>query len=86
VPVMLGSFLNFVEPMLNMMVIGRSSESQVEIAGLGLGSTYLITVNYLLGIGLSQSVQSQLAQSYGKGDFHMVGVYLWRGRLLLFLI
>jgi len=43
-------------------------------------------VNYTLGIGLSQGIQAKLAQSYGKGDFHMVGVYLWRGRLLLILI
>lgn len=85
-PVMLGNFLNFAEPMMNMIFIGRTSDSQVEIGGLGLGTTYLLTVNYLLGIGLSQGITTLLAQSYGKGDLHMVGVYLWRGRLILFLI
>jgi len=85
-PVMLGNFLNFAEPMMNMIFIGRTSDSQVEIGGLGLGTTYLLTVNYLLGIGLSQGITTLLAQSYGKGDFHMVGVYLWRGRLILFMI
>ena len=84
-PVMLGNFLNFSEPMLNMIFIGQTSSSQVEIAGLGLGMTYLLAVNYTLGIGLSHGVQTNIAHSYGKGDFHMAGVYLWRGRLILIL-
>ena len=82
---MLGNLLNFVEPLLNMISIGRTDNSQVNIAGLGLGMTYLLAVNYTLGLGLSQGIQTFISQSYGKGDFHMVGVYLWRGRLLLCL-
>jgi len=41
IPVMLGNFLNFAEPMMNMIFIGRTSNSKVEIAGLGLGVAYL---------------------------------------------
>jgi len=52
-PVILGNILNYIEPIMNMISIGRTSNSQVDIAGLGLGMTYLLAVNYTLGIGLS---------------------------------
>lgn len=61
VPIMLGNLLNFVEPLLNMIFIGRTSTSAAEISGLGLGVTYIICVNYTLGISISQGIQTKLA-------------------------
>lgn len=81
-PIVISSFLNFLEPIINMVIVGQSSKIPEEISGLGLGVSYVICVHYSISIGISQGGQVKYAQSFGKKDYHMCGVYLWRARTL----
>ena len=53
-------------------------------AGVGMGNMYINIFAMSIIMGMGQAISILVAQSFGKGDLYMCGVYLNRGRVLTF--
>ena len=67
-------------------MIGYSSESELNLAALGLRSSFAGIFLLSIGISLNGSLSTLVAQSYGSSDLRMCGVYLNRQIYLNLLV
>ncbi len=56
------------------------------ISAIGLGNSFIYAIGLCMGIGFPGAIDTLVSQAFGKEDFHMCGVYLNRGRVLMFTI
>ena len=80
-PVISMFFYMFVQ-LINTFFIGHTNVPAL-IAGVGMGNMLINVLGFAVGQGLNGALETLVAQSYGFANYHMCGVYLNRGRILM---
>lgn len=67
----------------NAVFIGQAGAQADEIAGIGVGNTFCSIACMAFIVGMNNSVETLVAQSYGAKEYHLAGLHLKRGRLIV---
>lgn len=71
--------------MIALFFVGHLENGASALAAVGLGTTWFNLTSYYIVLGLTLVIDTLVSQSFGKGDFHMCGVYYYRTALLVTL-
>ena len=70
---------------VNIAFIGHLNNPAM-VAGMGLSCLYITLVCYSIFVGFNYLIGTLSSQAYGKGDLHLVGVFLNKGRIVAVII
>jgi len=71
---------------LNLIFMGYTKESEVNMASIGLGNIFLNFFGVLLGFGAIGGLDTMGSYCYGKRNHRLLGIYTIRTRINLFLL
>ncbi len=83
-PIIVTSFFTSVSDMVTYFIIGGISSTSLGALGLGVMTTRIFSSDLLFSIASGYDTMG--SQSFGKGEFKMVGIYLYRGLMIINLI
>ena len=70
---------------VNIAFIGHLNNPAM-VAGMGLSCLYINLVCQSVYVGFNYLIGTLSSQAYGKGDLHLVGVFLNKGRVVAVII
>lgn len=82
VPAIVSNFFGFTMAVTNTVFAGHLGDSD-SMAGVGIGATYLNIAVISFMLGFNSTLNTLLPQAKGFGDYHLCGVYLNRGVIVL---
>ncbi|XP_040997454.1 protein DETOXIFICATION 27-like [Juglans microcarpa x Juglans regia] len=74
--------------MFSMTVITQSFAghlSDLDLAAISIASTVIIAFTFGFLLGMASALETLCGQAYGAGQYHMLGIYLQRSWIVLFL-
>ncbi|XAR62119.1 hypothetical protein NMG60_11016744 [Bertholletia excelsa] len=57
----------------------------VELASVSIANTVLVGFNFSLALGMASALETLCGQAYGAKKYHMLGIYMQRSWIILFL-
>ncbi|XP_069152176.1 protein DETOXIFICATION 16-like [Solanum lycopersicum] len=83
-PLVLISFLQYFLQMISIMFVGRLGELSLSSATLATSFTGVTGFSFMLGMG--SALETLCGQAYGAKQYHMLGIHMQRGMLVLLAI
>jgi len=82
VPAIVANFFGFTMAVTNTVFAGHLGDSD-SMAGVGMAATYLNIAVISFMLGFNSTLNTLLPQAKGFDDYHLCGVYLNRGVIVL---
>lgn len=82
-PMIAVNFLEYSLLVASIMFVGHLGE--LALAGAALASSFAVVTGLSLLIGMGCALETLCGQAFGANNYQMVGIYLQRGMLVLFL-
>ncbi|TMX02932.1 hypothetical protein EJD97_019252, partial [Solanum chilense] len=83
-PLVLISFLQYFLQMISIMFVGRLGELSLSSATLATSFAGVTGFSFMLGMG--SALETLCGQAYGAKQYHMLGIHMQRGMLVLLAI
>lgn len=85
IPASLGILIGFSQETINLIFVGSLNDPPL-LAALGLGNLFVNIGGYAVFYGLNGAMETFVAQAKGAGDLYQCGIYLQRGRIVVFFM
>ncbi|KAK7380073.1 hypothetical protein VNO78_32450 [Psophocarpus tetragonolobus] len=82
-PMVFVSVFQFSLQMISLMFVGHLDE--LLLAGVSLATSFVSVTGFSLLIGMSSALDTFCGQSYGAKQYHMVGIHMQRGLVVMML-
>ena len=83
-PATLATILQFIQETVNLIFIGNLNDP-AKLAAVGMGNIFLNMFAVGQYTGLNSSLEVLVSQAFGSGKLDLCGIYLQRGRQMVFL-
>ena len=83
-PSIFALFFVFINDTVNLIFAGKKFSS-AEISAIGLGTFYVNSVGYILGIGILGGIDTICSHAWGAKQYHVVGLFINTARVCLFI-
>jgi len=83
IPATLSMLLYKLQQMVNLIFLGHLNKAEL-LAGLGVGWMFTSVVGVSIIWGLNGALETLVSQAYGAGNLALCGIYLNRGRFVMF--
>ncbi|KAK1610426.1 hypothetical protein QYE76_034099 [Lolium multiflorum] len=83
-PLIAGSLLQNLIPMISVMLVGHLGE--LPLAGASLANSFAAVTGFSLMQGMATALDTLCGQAYGARQYHLLGIYKQRAMLILTLV
>ena len=84
IPATMGLLFIFLVETINIIFIGRLNDAEL-ISAIGLGTLYVNSTGFVIGLGLIGGIDTLCSQSYGAKEYKLMGIYMNIGRITVIM-